>query len=107
MQVSRFEVYSINLDPTKGREIKKTRPCLIISPDEMNHFISTIIIAPMTTKKHNYPSRVNCKFSGKDCQIVLDQIRSVDKSCLTKKIGKIKSKKQVKVLEILQEMFAW
>jgi len=107
MQVSRFEVYLINLDPAKGREIKKTRPCLIISPDEMNHFINTIIIAPMITKKHNYPSRANCKFSSKDCQIVLDQIRSVDKSRLIKKIGKIKSKKQVKVLEILQEMFAW
>lgn len=107
MQVSRFEVYLINLDPTQGKEIKKTRPCLIISPDEMNHHISTIIIAPMTTKKHNYPSRVNCKFSGKDCQIILDQIRTVDKSRLIKKIGKISRKTKVSVLEILQEMFAW
>jgi len=73
----------------------------------MNHYISTIIIAPMTTKKHDYPSRVKCKFSGKDCQIVLDQIRSVDKSRLIKKIGKIKNKTQITVLEILQEMFAW
>ena len=73
----------------------------------MNHYISTIVIAPMTTKIHGYPSRVKCKFSGKDCQIVLDQIRSVYKSCLIKKIGKIKNKTQITVLEILQEMFAW
>jgi len=83
---SRFEVYFVNLDPTIGSEIKKTRPCVIISPNEMNHNISTLIIAPLTSKLKNYPTRVPCKVEGKQGQIVLDQIRTVDKSRLVKKI---------------------
>ena len=76
--VNRFEVHLVNLDPTVGVEIKKTRPCLVISPDEMNHHIRTVIIAPMTTKGLSYPTRVTCRFKGKNGQIVLDQIRTVD-----------------------------
>jgi mRNA interferase MazF len=106
MEVKRFDVYLVNLDPTIGREIKKTRPCLIISPDEMNHFISTIIIAPMTTKSRKYPTRVACKFKGKAGDIVLDQIRTVDKKRLVKKLGSIDSVSQRKTLAVLQEMFA-
>lgn len=82
MQYLRYEVYLINLDPTIGSEIKKTRPCLIISPNEMNKHISTLIIAPLTSTKRNYPTRINCKVQGKEVQIVLDQIRTVDKKDL-------------------------
>lgn len=106
MVARRFEVYLVNLDPTAGSEIKKTRPCLIISPDEMNDHIATVIIAPMTTKGRDYPTRVNCQFEAKDGQIVLDQIRTVDKSRLVKKLGKIGADTQKEVLAVLQEMFA-
>lgn len=105
MKVNRFEVYLINLDPTQGSEIKKTRPCLVISPNEMNRFISTVIIAPMTTKGRDYPTRVICEFQGKQGQIVLDQIRTVDKSRLIHKLGEIDKDSQSEVLAILTEMF--
>jgi len=104
--VSRFDVFLVNLDPTLGHEIKKTRPCLIISPDEMNKHIETIIIAPMTTKGRSYPSRVPVSFQGKKGQIVLDQIRTIDKTRLTRKLGRIDKRTARKVLDVLQEMFA-
>ena len=104
--VKRFEVYLVNLDPTIGSEIKKTRPCLIISPDEMNAYIATVIVAPMTTKGRNYPTRVNCQFEGESGQVVLDQIRTVDKVRLVKKLGKLKTSTQKEVLAVLAEMFA-
>jgi mRNA interferase MazF len=101
MVVKRFEVYLVNLDPTLGREIQKTRPCLIISPDEMNDHISTVIVAPMTTKGRDYPTRVNCQFEGKK-----GQIRTVDKIRLVKKLGKISVSTRKDVLVILLNMFA-
>jgi len=104
--VERFDVYLISLDPTKGSEIKKTRPCLIISPNEMNRHIRTVIIAPMTSIIKNYPSRVTTTFQKKRGQIVLDQIRTVDKQKLIKKLGTISSSAQDKTLNRLQEMFA-
>ncbi|MGJ3253880.1 MAG: type II toxin-antitoxin system PemK/MazF family toxin [Elainellaceae cyanobacterium] len=104
--VKRFEVYLINLDPTLGTEIRKTRPCLIISPDEMNRYISTVIVAPMTTKGTSYPTRIPCRFDGKDGQIVLDQIRTVDKIRLIKRIGKISKTAQRLVLDSLADLFA-
>ena len=106
MVVKRFEVYLVNLDPTLGREIQKTRPCLIISPDEMNDHISTVIVAPMTTKGKDYPTRVKCQFEGKKGQIVLDQIRTVDKIRLVKKLGNISASTRKEVLVILLDMFA-
>ena len=106
MGVKRFEVYLINLDPTIGHEIKKTRSCLVISPNEMNQYISTVIIAPMTTKGPKYPTRVTCIFQGKKGQIILDQIRTVDKKRLVKKIGTISASAQETTLQILQELFA-
>jgi mRNA interferase MazF len=106
MVVKRFDVYLINLDPTIGREIKKTRPCLVVSPDEMNRFIKTVIVAPMTTKGIGYPTRVICKFGGKRGQIVLDQIRTVDKSRLVRRLGKIDKQSQSEFLSVLTEMFA-
>ena len=102
----RFEVYLVNPDPTTGSEIQKTRPCLVISPDEMNAHIATVIVAPMTTRGRDYPTRVNCVFEDKAGQIVLDKIRTVDRSRLVKKLGKITPKEQREVLEILAVMFA-
>lgn len=103
---SRFSVYFVNLDSTIGSEIKKTRPCVIISPDEMNINISTVIIAPITSKLRNYPTRIPCKVEGKQGQIVLDQIRTVDKIRLFKKVDTLNKVTQVKVLTALREMFA-
>jgi mRNA interferase MazF len=103
---SRFEVYYVNLDPTVGSEIKKSRPCVIISPNEMNYHISTVIIAPLTSKLRNYPTRVPCKIKGKQGQIVLDQIRTVDKIRLVKHIDTLNKLTRTKVLNILKEMFS-
>lgn len=105
MVVNRFDVFLVNLDPTVGSEIKKTRPCVVISPDEMNRNISTVIIAPMTTKGKQYPTRVVCRFQGKQGQIVLDQIRTVDRRRLVKKIDQISPDEQKALLATLAEMF--
>jgi len=104
MVINQYEVFLVDLDPTLGHEIKKTRPCLIISPNEMNHIISTVIIAPMTTKSHKYPTRVELRFQKNDGWIVLDQIRTVDKKRLVKRVGKIDKKTTIKVKNILSEM---
>ena len=105
--VDRFDVFLVNLDPTIGSEIQKTRPALIVSPDEINHNIATVIIAPMTTGGQLYPTRVECEFDGKQGKIVLDQIRTIDKSRLVKKLGQISdSHTQTAVLRVLAEMFA-
>ena len=105
MVIKRFEVYLVNLDPTIGSEIKKTRPCLIVSPDEMNRHIATVIVAPMTTKGKAYPTRIECKFQGKTGQVVLDQLRTVDKRRLVKRLGRIEKKTQQDVITKLAEMF--
>ena len=107
MVVNRFDVYLINLDPTVGSEIQKIRPCLIISPDEMNRHIRTVIIAPMTTVGKEYPTRVSCTFKNKNGQIVIDQIRTIDKSRLIKKLGTIDPKAQLEVIAVLQRLFAF
>ena len=106
MVISRFDVCLVNLDPTLGHEIKKTRPCLIVSPDEMNKYIRTVIIAPMTTVGREYPTRVSTSFQKKKGQIVLDQIRTVDKKRLVKVMGKIDDQTATLVLETLSKMFA-
>lgn len=106
MVVNRFDVYLVTLNPTEGSEIKKTRPCLVISPNEMNRYISTVIVAPMTTKGKNYPTRINCKFQEKEGQIVLDQIRTIDKSRLQNLLGQIDRITESKVLRLLREMFS-
>ncbi len=105
MVINRFEVYLVNLDPTIGSEIQKTRPCLVISSDEINHHLRTTIVAPMTTKSRPYPSRVPCRFKGKSGWVVLDQIRTVDQSRLVKRLGRLDGKTAAKVLGLLQEMF--
>lgn len=103
--VKRFEIHLITLDPTVGSEIQKVRPCLIVSPDEMNEPLQTVIIAPMTTAKRNYPTRIPCQFKGKKGQVVLDQIRTVDQSRLVKKLGRIKEQTGIEILNTLQKMF--
>lgn len=106
VKVSRFDVFLINLDPTIGYEIKKTRPCLVISPDELNRVIKTVIIAPMTSTVRNYPTRVNINFQGKDGQIAVDQLRTVDKNRLVKRIGKVEIETQLEVHTVLRKLFA-
>ena len=106
MVINRFDVCLVNLDPTIGSEIRKIRPCLVVSPNEINHNIRTVIVAPMTTKGQPYPTRVACRFKGKEGQVVLDQIRTVDQSRLVRKLGNIDRKTATNVLKLLQEMFA-
>lgn len=102
--INQYDVFLINLDPTIGHEIKKTRPCLVISPNEMNHTIRTIIIAPMTTKSRGYPTRIPVQFEGKTGWIVLDQIRTVDSLRLIKKLGSITKKEMIQVKAVIKEM---
>jgi mRNA interferase MazF len=106
MVVNRFEVYLVNLDPTMGSEIRKTRPCLIVSPDEMNHNVRTVIVAPLSTGGRSYPTRVPCRFKKKRGQVVLDQIRTVDQVRLVKRLGRLDPKTSFEVLDVLQQMFA-
>lgn len=102
---SRGEVYLIELDPTRGSEIRKTRPCLVVSPDELNHHLRTVIVAPMTTAGHSSPFRVACRFAGKHGRVVLDQLRTVDRERLKKRIGTIAPATLAGALAILGEMF--
>ncbi len=106
VRVSRFDVWLINLDPTIGKEIKKTRPCVIISPDEMNE-LHTAIVAPLTSKGFDFPMRVKIKFQNKNGLVLLDQIRTIDKQRLIKKVGKIGPKKSNELCRLLQEMFEY
>ncbi len=107
MVVNRFDVYLTNLDPTVGSEIQKTRPCLIISPDEMNRHIHTVIVAPMTTAGKDYPTRIKCQFKKKNGLIVLYQIRTIDKTRLIKNLGTLDAETQLKVISVLQRLFAF
>ena len=104
--VTQFDVYVIELDPTVGFEIKKTRPCVVISPDAINRNLSTVIIAPLTHTIKNFPSRVLCHFNNEEGQIVLDQIRSVDRKRLKKKLGTIDRSTAEQVKIVLQTMFS-
>ncbi len=102
----RFDIFLVSLDPTVGREIRKRRPCVVVSPDEANEQIATVIVAPMTTKGRPYPTRVACTFQGKQGMIVLDQIRSVDRTRLVKRLGKLSASASSEVLAVLAEMFS-
>jgi mRNA interferase MazF len=106
MVIHRFDVFLVNLDPTVGSEIKKTRPCLIISPDEVNYHVRTVIIAPMSTKARDYPTRVACRFKGKDGQVVLDQIRTIDRARLVRRLGRLDQRTCETVLNVLLELFS-
>jgi mRNA interferase MazF len=103
---TRGEVYLVQLDPTRGSEIRKTRPCLVISPDELNHHLQTVIVAPMTTGGHEYPWRVQCRFQGKTGFVAIDQLRTVDTERLARRLGRLAPNPLAAVLAVLQEMFA-
>lgn len=105
-EIARFQVWLVQLNPTKGREISKTRPCVVISPNEMAA-LSTVLVAPMTTKGFHFPCRVTCEFQGKKGMILLDQIRAVDKSRLVKKLGIIDETARKETCRCLQELFAY
>lgn len=105
--VHRGDVFLVNLDPTRGDEIQKTRPCVIVSPDELNTHLRTFIVAPLTTGSHPYPFRLACEFQGRTGHIVLDQIRTVDRARLVRKIGRLPITTLEKTLRILQEMFTF
>ncbi len=106
MEINRFDVFLVSLDPTKGREMKKTRPCVVLSPDEMNRHISTVIVAPMTSKGNSYPTRISCQFQGIQGQIILDQMRTIGRSRIVKRLGTLSHVTQSKVLDSLSELFA-
>lgn len=105
VELEQFDIYLISLDPTKGSEIKKTRPCIIVSPNEIN-VLRTVMIAPMTTKGFELPTRIPITFKGKKGLVVLDQIIAIDKSRLVKKLGSVSSSTALKILRALQEVFA-
>ncbi len=104
MDILQYNIYLVNLDPTIGHEIKKTRPCIVVSPDEMNRNIQTVIIAPMTTKSHKYPTRIPVTLQNKKGWIILDQIRTIDNRRIIKKIGKINNETITLVKDIIKEM---
>ena len=103
---SRGDVYLVQLDRTRGSEIRKTRPCLVVSPDELNDHLRTVIIAPMTTGGHAYPWRVSCRFQGRSGFVATDQLRSVDVERLAKRLGRLAPNALAAVLSVLEEMFA-
>jgi mRNA interferase MazF len=102
---SRGEVYLVELDPARGSEIRKTRPCLIVSPDELNHHLRTAIVAPMTTAGHAYPFRPPCRFAGKEGRVALDQLRTVDRERLRKRLGTLTPATLTNVFATLAELF--
>jgi mRNA interferase MazF len=104
--VHRGDVFLVSLDPTRGGEIRKTRPCVVVSPDELNDHLRTFIVAPLTTGSHPYPFRIPCRFEGRAGSIVLDQIRTVDRERLVRKLGKLSPSTLRRTLLTLQEMFA-
>ena len=106
-QPQRFEVWLVNLDPTQGSELNKTRPCVVISPDELNRYLRTVTIAALTSAPRTYPSRVDCQFLGKAGQVALDHIRSVDKTRLVKKLGKLTVAEAQAVCARLTQLFAY
>ncbi|MHA1112664.1 MAG: type II toxin-antitoxin system PemK/MazF family toxin [Promethearchaeota archaeon] len=104
MLINQYSIYLVNLNPTIGHEIKKTRPCLVISPNEMNRNIATVIIAPLTTQSRKYPTRVGVQLDEKKGWIVLDQIRTIDKTRIIRKLGEITSKQTLNVKKVIKEM---
>jgi len=102
--VNQYDIYLVKLNPTQGSEINKTRPCVIISPNELHHLVNTVIIAPMTSKSHNLPTRIKTTFEKKTGEIALDQIRTIDSSRLVKQLGKLKPKNIQEIKKLLHEM---
>jgi mRNA interferase MazF len=106
VEVSRFDVFLVNLDPTVGSEIRKSRPCVVVSPNEMNRHVRTVVVAPLTTAGRPYPSRVPVRFADNDGQVVVDQLRTVDKTRLVRRMGQLQAAEAAALLEVLREFFA-
>ncbi len=106
MVINRFDIYFVQLDPTLGSEISKVRPCVVVSAEELNRSLNTVIVAPLTSTVRNYPTRINCFVDGRNGQVALDQIRTVDKIRLARKIAKLDQRTEEQVLETLLEMFS-
>jgi mRNA interferase MazF len=106
VDVARFDVFLVNLDPTVGSEIRKSHPCVVVSPDEMNGHVRTVVVAPLTTASRPYPSRVAARFAGKDGQVVIDQLRTVEKVRLAQRLGRLSDLEATAVLDVLREFFA-
>ncbi len=106
MEVARFDVFVVNLDPTIGSEIRKSRPCVVVSPDELNRYVRTVVVAPLTTAQRPYPSRVPVHVDGRDGQVAIDQLRTVDKARLAKRLGALAPDEAAAVLDVLREFFA-
>ncbi len=106
MGVARFDVFLVSLDPTVGSEIRKSRPCVVVSPDEMNRHVRTVVVAPLTSKGRPYPSRVPVRFDGRDGQVVVDQLRTVDKARLVRRLGALAPSEAEALLDVLREFFA-
>lgn len=104
--IRRGDVFLVNLNPTRGSEIQKTRPCVVMSPDELNEHLRTLIVAPLTTSGHAYPFRVPCRFRGRAGRVVLDQIRTIDRERLVRRVGQLSPRTLSVALAALQEMFA-
>jgi mRNA interferase MazF len=107
VSVNRFDIFWIDLDPTRGKEIKKIKPCVVISPEDVNRYLSTVVIAPITSTVRKYPTRVNCKLQGKDGEIALDQLRAVDKERLNSKIAALSPTTAKEVCNVLQAFFEY
>jgi len=105
--VKRFEVWLVNLDPTIGSEVKNTRPCMVVSPDVTNKYLKTVTIVPLTSTIKNYPTRVDCVFNEKNGQLVIDQIRSIDKRSLLKRLGTMDESTCHKASDVIVEMFKY
>lgn len=103
--MNQYEVVLVNLDPTIGSEIKKTRPCVVISPNEMNKYLNTIVIAPMTSSSKSYPTRIEVNSNNRKGWVVIDQIRTIDKERITKKIGKLTDSEILKIKNVIKETF--
>jgi len=104
MVISQYEIYLISLDPTIGHEMKKTRPCVVISPDDMNEYLETVIIAPVTSKYKHYPTRIEIKLKNRKCWIVVDQVKTIDRKRIIKKTGMLENSKILKLKSLLEEM---
>lgn len=105
MEISQYQIILVNLDPTLGSEIKKTRPCIVISPNEMNKFLNTVVIAPMTTSSKNYPTRIEVRHDNKIGWIVLDQIRTIDKQRIIKDLGRLTKSEINELKSVLKETY--
>ena len=107
MGIKQFEIYFVDLDPTMGSEINKMRPCVIVSPNDINRVLNTVIVAPLTSTIRNYPTRINCTVEGKNGQVAIDQLRAIDKYRLKRKLASLDNRTSFEVLDTIQDLFSY